>query len=173
MALFYLVRHGEARYDLAEERRLIGAARDLVPLTDYGREQAESVALNLKKVAAVCVVTSPMTRAMETALIISRILAVPLTVEFDLHEWIPDLQFRYNSTSFALEQSAEMSQLGGEWPVGETRPWEPLSSVRQRVISVLSRYTHETCSVVVTHGIVIEALTRQSVTNGGLMPFEL
>lgn len=31
----------------------------------------------------------------------------------------------------------EMIRLGGEWPPGETRNWEPFSAVRKRVTAVL------------------------------------
>lgn len=42
MTSFYLVRHGEPHYDYAEEHRLKGHSRDLVPLTEHGVAQDET-----------------------------------------------------------------------------------------------------------------------------------
>jgi broad specificity phosphatase PhoE len=41
---FYLIRHGNAQYELAELRRLKGMGRDLVPLTAQGVEEIELAA---------------------------------------------------------------------------------------------------------------------------------
>lgn len=40
------------------------------------------------------IVSSPYTRCLQTAAIVSRIRNIPLKVEVDLHEWIPDLLFQ-------------------------------------------------------------------------------
>ena len=44
MALFYLVRHGEAIYDYMFENRFWGFGRDFAPLSEKGRQQAEITA---------------------------------------------------------------------------------------------------------------------------------
>ncbi|MGE5654148.1 MAG: histidine phosphatase family protein [Bacillota bacterium] len=173
MTTIYFVRHGETHYDLAEQRRLKGGMRDLVPLTDKGREQALSAAERLRGMPITRIVTSPMTRAMETAHIIAVALGLPMAVEFDLHEWLPDLSHNYDSSRFAREQSAEMECLGGEWPTGETRGWEPLSSVRQRVRSSLIKYQGGEPLVVVAHGTLIYAMTGERISTGHVIKFEL
>ena len=44
MALFYLVRHGEAIYDYMFENGFWGFGRDFAPLSEKGRQQAEITA---------------------------------------------------------------------------------------------------------------------------------
>lgn len=166
MTTIYFVRHGETQYDLAEQRRLKGGMRDLVPLTAKGREQARLAAEQLRGLPVEVIITSPMTRAMETAHIIARALDLSLSVEFDLHEWLPDLTHNYDSSQFALEQSAEMNALGGEWPDGETRNWEPISRLRERVRESLAEYQGDGPLVVVAHGTLIYAMTGQRVGTG-------
>ena len=48
------------------------------------------------------IVTSLMTRALQTAALLSRALHVPLAVEFDLHEWVPDLTFSWTTPDEVL-----------------------------------------------------------------------
>lgn len=64
MSRFLLVRHGETRYDLAEQRGLIGAAREMVPLTERGIRQIERRAERLRGTGLEMLVSSPLTRAL-------------------------------------------------------------------------------------------------------------
>jgi len=155
---FILIRHGEANYNLAEERQLIGGVRDWVPLTKNGVKQIIQLCETLKDTPANLIISSPMTRAMHTAAILSQGLSLPLTVEFDLHEWLPDLTFRYNSSAQALASYDELLALGGEWPEGEPRNWEPMSALRKRVHHVLQRYRQYNNVFVVCHGAIIHEL---------------
>lgn len=166
MARFILIRHGEADYSLAETRRLRGMGRDLVPLTAAGVAEIERAAEGLPPLSLL--LSSPMTRALQTAAIIAVARTVPVVVEFDLHEWLPDLTCMYDSVNAVAAAHEEFMRLGGEWPEGETCSWEPRSSVAARVRAVLGKYDHETKSVgVVCHGGVIEAVTATFVATGG------
>lgn len=171
MATFHLVRHGQADYDLAEERRLVGGMRDLVPLTALGRRQAAQAAERLVTLPLQAIVASPMTRAMETAQVISLSLGLPVSVEFDLHEWLPDLSCSFDTREFAALQSEDLRLHQGEWPRGQQRPWEPLSLVRRRVRSVLAKYDHLEQAAVVVHGMVIYALTGREVATGEIVAY--
>ncbi len=173
MTTFHLVRHGQADYDLAESRRLIGGMRDLVPLTELGRGQAAQAAERLAALPLQTIISSPMTRAMETAQIISLRLRLPVTVEFDLHEWLPDLSCSFDTRRFVSLQAEDLRLHSGEWPEGQARPWEPLSRVRQRVQSVLERYAHLEHAAVVAHGMVISALTGKEVSTGEIVDYHL
>jgi len=110
---------------------------------------------------------------LQTAAIISRRLDLPLAAEFDLHEWLPDLTQTYDSSEVAAAAAEEMARCGGEWPEGESRGWEPLSSVRRRVLAVLRRYARNDGVIVVCHGTVIEALTGRSLGCGEQVRYEL
>ena len=138
MTTFYLIRHGEPLSSLADERRLRGGMRDFVPLTDLGCDQIERLAKELRSLKRELIVSSPMTRALQSAAILSRLLDLPLRVEFDLHEWLLDLTFSYDQSAKVFEALDEIRNLGGEWPQGETRNWEPKSSVCQRVNKALT-----------------------------------
>ena len=62
-----------------------------------------------------------MTRALQTAAIIAAGSGVPLSVEFDLREWVPDIGYGWVGGPYT--QHEEMLAAGGEWPPGETRCW--------------------------------------------------
>lgn len=173
MTVFFLLRHGYADYSLADRRRLKGAARDLVPLTSCGLEQIKQTAQTLREIRADIIISSPMTRALQSAAILSRLLDLPLEVEFDLHEWIPDLTFSYDQSEVSKAAYAEMLEQSGEWPKGEVRNWEPLSSVRSRVIGVLMRYCNFRHVIVVCHGVVIFNITGKEIETGNYWPYIL
>ncbi len=160
MTTFYLVRHGESRLDLAAGGNLKGAERGwaahIIPLTETGISQIENTSKSLSTEGPQIVISSPMSRALQSAAILSRILDLSLQVEFDLHEWICGWR---DSMELVGETEAEMRGLGGEWPSGETRDWEPMSSVRDRVGRVLERYQTFQCVIVVCHETVILSLT--------------
>ena len=71
MAVFYLVRHGEADYDHMLEKGFWGFGRDFAPLSPKGRQQAETAARDGRLKSAEIIVSFPYTRALQTAQIIS------------------------------------------------------------------------------------------------------
>ena len=160
---FYLIRHGEADYNLADDYNLIGGAREWIPLTAYGERQVMRLAYQLQDVSSQIILSSPITRALQTAAILSRAKNLPLRIEFDLHEWIPDLTFRWQSSEEVLSNFFEMMAAGGTWPEGETRVWEELTAVHDRVQAVLRRYTQYETVFVVCHGAVIRSLTGKAI----------
>jgi broad specificity phosphatase PhoE len=173
LTVFYLARHGYANYELADKQRLKGAFRDFIPLTSFGCNQIKQASQQLNKLQAEIIISSPMTRALQSAAILSHLLDLPLEVEFDLHEWIPDLTFTYNQSILPRVAYAEMMSLNGEWPKNEYRDWEPLSSVRQRVLDVLKRYCNLNHVIVVCHGVIISSLTGQEIDTGDYLPYLL
>jgi uncharacterized phosphatase len=127
----------------------------------------------LRAVGAEIIPSSPTTRALQSAALLSRALDVPISVEFDLHEWIPDLTWRYDQEAVADAAYREMMDLSGEWPAGETRNWEPLSKVRERVTAVLGRYTHLRRLIVVMGNVAIYSLTGQDLRTGTFTEYTL
>lgn len=100
-------------------------------------------------------------------------LNMPLHVEFDLHEWLPDLTNSYDNVNFVVQQQKELDEYDGEWPDGVSRTWEPLSHVRQRVLAVLQNYQADKAVIIVCHGTVIYALTGLKVAYGEIVPYTL
>ena len=89
-----VMRHGERNDQHCYDRGFIGQGLELAPLTDNGVKQAEEAAKTPLIDGCSIIVSSPYTRCMQTAAIVSRIRNIPLQVEVDLHEWIPDLLFQ-------------------------------------------------------------------------------
>ena len=81
------VRHGEPDYRELEERSYTGFGMDLAPLSKEGRQQAQELCQNPLLGSADILVSSAVTRALETAFYVSCATGLPLRVEPLLHEW--------------------------------------------------------------------------------------
>lgn len=88
-----LIRHGQANYAACDTRGMVGPARDFAPLSDAGRRQADKLAAELDVSDVDMILSSPYTRALETAAALCRHTGLPLRVEMDLHEWQPDTTY--------------------------------------------------------------------------------
>ncbi|WP_166243030.1 histidine phosphatase family protein [Paenibacillus turpanensis] len=159
MTTFYLIRHGEPDWDLKNARKLQGPMRDYVPLTQRGIAQAEEAGASHQQLFSVCdlIVSSPFTRSLQTAAILNRRLGLPLQVEFDLHEWVPD-SFQKESYEDIQALHRDFYKNDGIYPQGETRLWETKQSVLDRTKAVLERYLTYENVIVVCHGMVIAIL---------------
>lgn len=158
MTVFYFIRHGEPDWAFKDERNLLGALRDFVPLTGQGELQAEQVIDRCPHVAdCELILSSPYTRSLQTAAIINRRLGLPLKVEFDLHEWTPD---NWEATRFEEIKALtnDYRKHNGIHPAGESKLWEPKESVRSRVGRVLRRYMDRSRVMVVCHSMVTAAM---------------
>jgi alpha-ribazole phosphatase len=85
MGLFYLVRHGETEWNA--EGRICG--RTDIPLSEAGRQQAKSLAERLKPIPFEALYSSPLKRALETALVI----AEPLGLQPILDDRLVELNY--------------------------------------------------------------------------------
>ncbi|MFD2618383.1 histidine phosphatase family protein [Terrilactibacillus laevilacticus] len=151
----FFIRHAEPDYSDVTQRRFIGFGRDLAELSERGIQQAEVASQNDKLKKAQLIVSSPYTRALQTAAILSKNLRLDIQVETDLHEWLPDTTFRYKGPEHFLELMKEVNKFGGEHNGACQYKWESYSSVKRRVTDVLKMYSDYNSIVVVTHGIVI------------------
>jgi len=171
MTAIYLLRHGEADYSPVRERQWPGSMADLAPLTVRGSQQASAAANELSAVGASALVSSPFTRAMQTASILACRIGLPVEVEFDLHEWVPDDAFRWHTHAEVRTYLADFTSCGGEWPAGQSRPWEPLSAVRRRASGALRtavrRMRGDGALIAVCHEMVIRSLTGELETTNG------
>jgi broad specificity phosphatase PhoE len=157
----YLVRHGAPDYAPVEGRGWPGMAADSVPLSTDGIKQAEAVADLLSGIGATYLVSSPFTRALQSAAIIGHRLALGVKVDYDLRDWLPDSTGSWRGVADVRAAQAELDEYGGEWPDGIPRRWEPLSGVRERARAAFARHTASTDGPVlaITHSMVIRALT--------------
>ena len=134
-----LLRHGRTAYDVVD--CFIGHGRDLAPLAPAGIADAARAAATLAGLAPDLIVASPMTRALQTAMILGRHLDRDVVVELDLHEWMPDDRQRWTDVARVDEAISDLQACGGEWPDGTTRHWEPLPAMRRRAGPAIDRHT--------------------------------
>ncbi len=155
---YILVRHGEPRYDEVLQRHYFGMGYDLGKLTENGIAQAEKRAKDPIFDGADLIISSPYTRALQTAAIISRITNIPLTVENDIHEWMPDTSFKFELD--ANESFQEYLKAKGVRKSIHKYRWESYETLQKRVVNSLQKYKKYKKAIVVCHGIVISTLTR-------------
>lgn len=146
-ATLLLVRHATTTWHV--ERRLQG--RTDVPLTPFGEEQARRLRTTFADVALDSVITSDLTRTVETARLMgfSQPTRDPAWAEGDFGDW----------TGRAIDEVGEQYDL---WRLGRFDPpgGEPLSVLAHRVLDAAGRFTSGT-HLVVTHGGVIRMLVER------------
>ena len=174
MTTFYLVRHGEPKWELCDEYGLIGHGRDLAPLNDTGVKQAHEVSKDPRLKSGQLIISSPYTRALQTAAIISKNTNIDIIVELDLREWQPDLTFTYDSTEKMIEYRDDYEENNGIPPKDREVNWETKDNLEKRVRSVLSKYMDYDKVIVVAHGMVFRTLNDgKDLPHCGLMPLEI
>ena len=159
MATFYLVRHGEAEYSEMSEKGFYGFGRSFAPLSKKGIKQVEAIAIDDRLKSAELIVSSPYTRALQTASIISRETGLNLCVEVDLHEWEPDKTNQYTTSEEAFMLAQEFNLYRGKYPEGRRMRWETLDEVRKRMRRVADKYANYDKVIFVGHGMAFRALT--------------
>lgn len=159
----YLIRHGEPDYTDVTNQHYVGYGRDLGGLTPAGVKMAQQCAQRPELQQVQLILTSPFTRAMATTIEIARQVAVPVTVELDLHEWQPD------RTGTLIENNRQVARAYTQYkrtphsrPADFPYPYETADEVQARVNAVFARYAaHYDYIACVTHGEVMTQLTGQ------------
>ncbi|MGI4776053.1 MAG: histidine phosphatase family protein [Janthinobacterium lividum] len=158
MTLFFLIRHGETDWSLNEKYHLKGEYRDLPSLTQNGINQAKELANDPRLRKAEFILSSPYTRALQTAAVISRIANLDIAVEYDLREWQPDINLEVSNLKQLKNAIDDYENEKGIHPLGITKSWESKSSLKERVSGVLNKYLKYDTIGVVTHEQVIKSL---------------
>ena len=155
MGKLILVRHGES---VGNRERIFTTTPHELALTELGYEQARSAGeLIAKTFRTEVVVTSPYTRARETARVIAEVLQLPVEIEPYLHERdVGSLKGQPYESVFAAPGYDPQRPWLWEPPDGES-----FEDVKNRVGPILDRLaiTHPARDVVVvSHGGVMMAL---------------
>ena len=154
MGRLLLIRHGESE---GNRDRVFTYTND-VPITSVGRVQARATAEFVRaRFQPTLLVSSPFTRARQTAEVIAEVLELPIVIEDDLRE---RSYGDYAGQPYETVRSAFDPQAYWHWrpPGGET-----LEEVADRVGRVLDRIAARASAsdaVVVSHGGVMMALWR-------------
>lgn len=176
---FYIFRHGECPFNLSGH---IQGQRFNGRLTERGRQQAVSVGKRLRGRDIEIIVSSPMTRALQTAKIVRQIINdVPILVDNRLIEvnmgvvegmHISVAEKRY-SELYRHWRSNNPQDRATRFANGETK-----AEVRQRIFEALNYYARETAYrrvAVSGHGITISQLLlhfdilRSDIPNGAIL----
>lgn len=159
MTTFLLVRHAEADYSGPKKWGVTGWGGDIAPLTTKGIAQVKEKGPELAGFEPDIILCSSMSRAVQTVLLLKEYMnGVPVNIEFDLHEWVPDRLFKWQTLQEVTHFIDEMNENGCEWPDGVEKRWEPFSHVRNRVFNVLKRYTRYDRVFVLCHAMLISSL---------------
>ncbi len=148
MTTLYLVRHGET--DWNAQRRIQGSTD--IPLNDAGRAQAAAAGRLLAQVGCEAVMTSPLSRAFETATIIADELGLP----------DPICLSTLVERSYGEAEGLDWQEVDARFPGDTVVPGrETREEVTARVVPALLELAvahPEKAVVVVTHGGVIRSV---------------
>lgn len=146
MTVIYFIRHGETDWNAAQ--RIQG--RTDIPLNAMGRQQAAASAAHLKESDWDILITSPLSRAKETAEIINTELNLPLV---EMEEFV--------ERGFGQAEGLTLADRAAIFPDGSYPGQEEWSDLIQRVLNGLETI-HRTYTdhnvLVVAHGGVINAI---------------
>ena len=175
MAKFYLVRHGSVDYDKVTQKGFIGHGIDLAPLSDKGVMQIKESSMDDRLKSCEILIASPYTRTMQSASILSLTLNLPINVEVNLHEWLPDNTYSYKNFDEMVENWEEYNGMQGIKPLNREVKWEDRDSIRKRAKAVLQRYDSNDTVLVVCHYEVILSLTDtdKHINYGEIFEYEL
>ena len=151
------VRHGEPDYHELEEHSYTGFGIDLAPLSEKGRQQVQELSKDPFLSSAEIIVSSAVTRALETASYVACATGLPLRVEPLLHEWQV-----YESGIDRFEEARRLFlENNGELLPNSPVQYETATEMKSRFLECMSKYRDYQTVVVVTH----RMLMRQFVPN--------
>ena len=151
------VRHGEPDYRELEERSYTGFGIDLAPLSEKGRKQAQDLCQNPLFQSADILVSSAVTRALETASYIACATGLSLRVEPMLHEW---QVYETGIENFEKARRLFLENKGELLPNSPIQ-YETAAEMKSRFLECMSKYREHQTVVVVAHNM----LMRQFVSN--------
>lgn len=146
MTTICLVRHGET--DWNAPKRIQG--RTDIPLNDTGKWQAEQTGLYLKNARWDVVISSPLTRAKETAHLILKHVDAPLVIMDDFIE-----RDYGDAEGMSFEERQKL------FPDKQYPNMEPLETIQDRMVEGIEKvraYHPNQQVLVVAHGAAIHAL---------------
>ncbi len=170
--MFYLIRHGEADYENNGKTIYKGIAINFAPLTANGIEQLKIAANDYRLKDANIILSSPYTRALQSAAILSKELQIDIIVEPNIYEWLEDINCKEISPKEGNSRIIEFNKRNGDYPKGDERLWEDNDSLKNRLFSTLKKYIKYKKVIVVCHGMLIHSVDENPWLENGEI-FEL
>lgn len=158
MAIFYLIRHGTPDYTERNTKIYQGFGTNLAPLSEQGISEIKHTARDGRLPGADIILSSPYTRALQTAAILSKELQADIAVETDLHEWMANKEYIFEPDDVAISRCTAFCEQGGIYPGGRVQDWEDRDHLRVRTLSVLKKYSGYEKVIICCHGMIIRAL---------------
>ena len=169
-----LMRHGESEFNVVyKQTRTDPGIRD-PKLTDLGRKQVSAALPYLSTCLIESILTSPYTRALQTASIVAKHLGIIVHIDPRIGE----------RAAFACDVGTPGSELRNEWPnfnldhIEEQwwpTPIESEEHLDQRCLQFRETQSHTDTwrkTLVVSHWGFIRGLTRHTVDNAQLVKFD-
>ena len=145
------VRHGEPDYRELEERFYTDFGMDLAPLSKEGRQQAQKLCQNPLLQSADILVSSAVTRALETAFYVSCATGLPLRVEPLLHEW---QVYEAGIENFETARCLFLENKGELLPNSPIQ-YETAAEMKSRFLESMAKYREHQTVVVIAHRMLI------------------
>lgn len=165
MTTFYLIRHGKPDYTYGDTHGFIGQGHDFAPLKEERIDEVIETSKDVRLKKAQIIVSSPYTRALQTASIISKQTGLDIVVEPDIREWQPDLTYQYKNVEEMQAYYDDYIKNNGVYPINEKRNWETKKQLRDRVMHVINKYKEKYNTVI----IVAHKMAFQSICDCGEM----
>lgn len=151
------IRHGKAEYSKLKrtEYESLDYLKNFIGLSEKGISQAEEVSKDKRLRNSQIILSSPYTRAIQTAAIISKNCGLNIIVEEDLREWFTEVNMQTNKLKFNKLYKEFISNEGKHTKQCEFK-WESLDNLFERTNLVLKKYLDYNKIIVVTHEMVID-----------------
>lgn len=159
LLVFYLIRHGKTDYSEKGTKVYQGFGTNLAPLSAEGVQEIENTAKDIRLRGANIILSSPYTRALQTAAILSKELHIDIIIETDLHEWVANKNFIYESDEQAKHHYKEFVDSSGVYLNGTDREWEDMQTLNSRCLAVLNKYKQYNKVIVACHGVLIQSVS--------------
>ena len=173
MATFYLIRHGKTDYSERNEKVYRGFGVNLSPLSTEGIKEIKNTSKDKRLYGAGVILSSPYTRSVQTAAILSKELQIDIIIETNLHEWLANKNYIYEDDAKAEKNYFEFVKNKGVYPSNKELDWEDILTIRKRVLPVLDKYRRYPKVIVACHGMLIQSLCNGChPRNGEIVEFE-
>lgn len=91
----FIITHGKTDYSYGDNHNFIGHGHDLAKLDCNHIQDVIKTSKDKRLKEATLIISSPYTRALQTAAIISKETGLNIKIEEDLRKWEPDLSYQY------------------------------------------------------------------------------